>query len=176
LLIMFFSAALAAAQAAPAPAPQSQPVRIRAGDYAPGSRDAVPISEVAQPMALAVAGFDTDNDGITSRAEFDAGLGRTFAAADANGDGQLGYIEYAAWARTWMGSETALPGPFAIDRDGDDRLARAEMLSEFGRQFERLDANRDAALARAELLTVRNPVRQLQERDLRRLQRQPRRP
>jgi hypothetical protein len=65
-----------------------------------------------------------------------------------------------------MGSETALPGPFAIDTDGDDRLARVEVVSEFGRHFARLDANSDGAVTRAELLTVRNPPqRPLRERD-----------
>lgn len=172
MLTAILLAALASAQ------PPPEPVRIRAGEHAPDSPHAVPISEVAQPLALAVAGFDADRDGRTSRAEFDDGVARTFAAADANRDGALGYIEYAGWARTWMGSETATPGPFAIDADGDDRLARAEMLDAFGRQFVRLDANRDGAVTRAELLTVRHPPqRPLRERDLRRFQeRQPRRP
>ena len=150
---MILAAALAAAVQPPPP----DPFRIRAGDYAPGSRNAVPISEVAQPLALAVVAFDADQDGRTSRAEFESGLGRTFAVADTDRDGALGYIEYSAWARTWMGSQTALPGPYAIDTDGDDRLARPEMVNEFGRQFIRLDTNADGAVSRAELLTVRNP-------------------
>lgn len=165
-------AALASAQPTQPVPPAQAPVRIRTGDYAPDSRDAVPISEVAQPLAVAIAGFDADRDGRTSRAELDEGLGRTFEAADTSRDGVLGYIEYAGWARTWMGSETALPGPFSIDTDGDDRLARAEMISEFGRQFDRLDTNRDGSITRAELLTVRNPrQRPLRERDLREFQR-----
>lgn len=169
MLTIILLAAFASAQL-----PQ-EPVRIRAGEHAPDSRDAVPISEVAQPLALAVVGFDADRDGRTSRAEFDDGVARTFAGADANRDGALGYIEYAGWARTWLGSDTAMPGPFAIDADGDDRLARAEMLGEFGRLFVRLDVNSDGAVTRAELLTVRHPPqRPLRERDLRRLpERQP---
>lgn len=153
----------------PAPAPQP-PVAIRPGDYSPESRNAVPITEVAQPLGLAIASFDADGDARTTRAEYEQGLERTFAAADTNRDGVLGYLEYSAWALTWLGSQNALPGPFAIDADGDDRLSRTEFLNEFGRQFIRLDANADGAITHAELLSVRNPrARPMTDRELRRL-------
>lgn len=137
------------------PAP-TQPAPIRPGMTPEGTRP-VPISETAEPIALVVAAFDVNRDGLTSAAEFDEGLTRTFAAADTNGDGQLGYIEYAGWATTWLGSATALPGPYAIDTNGDDRISREEFLTEFRRQFARLDANRDGTVSHAELLTLRNP-------------------
>jgi len=161
LSAILFALALAGAQ------PPQQPVRIRPTDYAPEARGAVAPSEVAQPMALAIAGFDGDSDGRTTRAELDEALGRTFAAADANNDSQLGYIEYSGWALTWMGSQNALPGPFSIDSDGDDRLSRQEVLNEFGRHFIRLDADANGAVTRAELLTVRNPALRPLPRDLR---------
>lgn len=172
MLNLIFSAALASAQPAQ---PAQEPVRIRSGDYAPESPDAVPVSEVAAPVALAMVAFDADRDGRTSRAELEEGLGRSFAAADANRDGALGYIEYSGWALIWMGSQSALPGPFAIDSDGDDRLSRPEVVNEFGRQFIRFDQNADGSLTRAELLTVRNPrMRPLRrDQELRPLQRRP---
>lgn len=170
MLTFILAAALASQQTTPIPA--HDPVRIRSGDYAPENPNAVPITVVAQPLALAIVGFDGDRDGRTTRAEFEEGLGRSFTGADANRDSVLGYIEYSGWARTWMGSETALPGPFAIDTDGDDRLARTEVMNEFGRQFIRLDQNADGAITRAELLTVRNSrLRPLRERDLRQYER-----
>lgn len=147
-------AALFAAQ--PIGLAPAQPVAVRPGQ-APAGTSAVPISEVAEPLALAVAGFDADGDGRTTRSEFDAAILRTFAAADRDADDQLGYIEYSGWAETWLGSQSALPGPYAIDGDGDDRLSRAEFLAEFGRQFQRLDGDGDGAITHAELLTVRNP-------------------
>jgi hypothetical protein len=140
---------------AQAPAP-ARPVAIRPGQ-APAGTSAVPISEVAEPLALAVAGFDADRDGRTTRAEYDSGLAATFAAADRDGDEALGYIEYSLWAQTWLGSQSALPGPFAIDADGNDRLSRAEFLAEFARQYQRFDRDSDGAVSHAELLTMRNP-------------------
>jgi hypothetical protein len=132
------------------------PVTVRPGQTPQGT-SAVPISESAEPLGLAVASFDADRNGATSLAEYDEALGRTFAAADRNGDGALGYIEYSGWAETWLGSPTALPGPFAIDADGDNRLSRDEFTAEFRRQFTRLDRSGDGAISHAELLTLRNP-------------------
>lgn len=132
------------------------PVAIRPGE-APQGTSPVPLTETAEPLALAIAGFDRDGDGVTRLAEYEEALARTFAAADRNGDGALGYIEYSGWAETWLGSATALPGPFAIDTDGDNRLSRDEFMAEFRRQFTRLDRNADGAISHAELLTVRGP-------------------
>jgi hypothetical protein len=147
--------ALAAAQ--PGPPPPAPPATIRPGQ-APARVTAVPISEMAEPLGLVIAGFDANRDASTTLAEYEEALGRTFAAADRDGGGTLGYIEYSGWAETWLGSQSALPGPFAIDADGDNRLTREEFLAEFRRQFARLDKGKDGAVSRAELLTVRNPA------------------
>ena len=96
------------------PPPAPPPAEIRPGD-APQGTSPIPLSETAEPLGLAIASFDGNRDGFTSAAEYDEALGRTFTAADTNGDGALGYIEYSGWATTWLGSQTALPGPFAID-------------------------------------------------------------
>lgn len=146
--------ALAAVQ--PAPPAQAPPAAIRPGE-APQRVSAVPISEVAEPLGLAIAGFDANHDAKTTSAEYEEALLRTFAAADRDGGGTLGYLEYSGWAETWLGSQSALPGPFAIDVDGDNRLSREEFLAEFRRNFARLDKGKDGAVSRAELLTVRNP-------------------
>ena len=148
---------LALLPAQPGVVPPAAPVVVGPGQTPQGSIP-VPISEVAEPLGLAVAGFDADHDGSTSRAEYEQALARTFAAADNNRSGDLGYLEYARWAETWLGSQSALPGPFAIDADGDTRLSREEFLAEFRRQFARLDKSGDGAVSRAELLTVRNPA------------------
>lgn len=151
-MLTLFVALIMAQPGPPAPPPAT----IRPGE-APQGISAVPPTETAEAVGLAIAGFDTNGDGLTARGEFDLALDRTFAAADRNGDGTLGYIEYSGWATTWLGSATALPGPFAIDANGDNQLDRAEFAAAFAAVFGRLDANRDAAISRAELLTVRNP-------------------
>jgi Ca2+-binding EF-hand superfamily protein len=145
-LLLSLAALIAAAQ------PQA-PVQVRPGE-SPEGVSAVPISETAEPVGLAIASFDSDDDGRTTRAELNQALLRSFAAADRDGDGLLGYIEYSAWATIWLGSATALPGPYAIDADGDDRISREELLAEFGRIFVRLDRDSDGAVSHGELLTV----------------------
>lgn len=147
--LLTLAALLAVAQ------PQA-PVQIRPGERPQGVSE-VPISETAEPVGLAIASFDGDNDGRTTRAELEAALLRSFTAADRDGDQLLGYIEYSAWATTWLGSATALPGPYAVDGDGDDRISASELVAEFGRQFTRLDRNSDGAVDHSELLTVANP-------------------
>lgn len=146
-ILLSLAVLIAAAQ------PEAQ-VQVRPGER-PEGVSAVPISETAEPLGLAIASFDADHDGRTARAELNEALLRSFAAADRDGDGQLGYIEYSGWATVWLGSATALPGPYAIDTDGDDRISREELLAEFGRQFLRLDRDSDGAISHAELLTVR---------------------
>ena len=148
-ILLSLAAMIAAAQ------PQA-PVQVRPGER-PEGVSAVPISETAEPIGLAIASFDSDHDGRTSRAELNEALLRSFAAADRDGDGQLGYIEYSGWATTWLGSATALPGPYAIDSNGDDRISREELLAEFGRHFMRLDRDSDGAISHGELLTVSQP-------------------
>lgn len=147
--------ALLAAQPGPAASPPVAPVRP---GEAPEGTTAVPISEVAEPLGLVVAGFDADHDASTTLAEYEEALARTFAAADRDGNGTLGYLEYSGWAETWLGSQSALPGPFAIDADGDNRLSSDEFLAEFRRHFTRLDKSGDQAISRAELLIVHNPA------------------
>ena len=147
LLTLF--ALIAAAQ------PQA-PVQIRPGATPQGVSE-VPISETAEPIGLAIAGFDGNRDGRTSRAELNDALLASFGPADRDRDGVLGYIEYSGWATIWLGSATALPGPYAIDVDGNDRISAEELVAEFGRHFLRLDRDSNNAISRAELLTVRNP-------------------
>lgn len=153
---MTFAPLLLLALLALQPPQPPPPATIRPG-APPQGTSPVPISETAEPLGLAIAAFDGNRDGSTSLAEYEEALARTYALADRNADDTLGYIEYGVWAETWLGSATALPGPFAIDADGDSRLSRDEFAAEFRRQFARLDRNSDGAISHAELLTVRNP-------------------
>lgn len=111
-----------------------------------------PATIVAEPAALAIAAFDANGDAKVTRAELDAGLTRSFATADG---AAIGYIAYADWALMWLGDRNALPSPFEVDRDGDDKITLAELRTCFGRYLARYDLDKDGVLTRAELVSIR---------------------
>jgi hypothetical protein len=116
-----------------------------------------PPTITASPFAMAVAGFDRDSNLQVSRPEFDWGTSKSFAAFDRDSDEYLSLIELTAWAEATLGSQGALPGRFDFDRDGDDRIGRAEFIVQFSSKFAELDKNQDSVLNRAELVTVIDP-------------------
>lgn len=111
----------------------------------------------ALPEALMIAGFDRDGDTRVSRAEYDAGIVREWTRADANGDGIVGAIEHGTWAALVLGSPGALPNLLDLDKDGDDRISRAEFIGYFAARFAALDKDGDGSIARSELITLRVP-------------------
>lgn len=139
-MILALALALAAPQAAAAPPAQ------------PGA-EPIPLM-IAEPVAMAIAAFDADGDAITTRAEFDAGVRRSFDQA-AKGAATIGYIGFGDWAERWLGNRNALPSPFEVDQDGDNRITLAELQARFALFFDRFDRDRNGAIARNELLTVR---------------------
>ncbi|WP_242183468.1 EF-hand domain-containing protein [Sphingomonas sp. CARO-RG-8B-R24-01] len=114
---------------------------------------------VAEPAAVFIAACDQNGDARTSRAELDACVARSFARIDTANSGTIGYIGYADWALLWLGDRNALPSPFGVDANQDNRITVAELQSEFGRLFERFDLDRDGMVTRAELLTIRSGLR-----------------
>jgi hypothetical protein len=140
--MMAVLALLAATQTAPVAPPQ------------PGTAPAPIPLMIAEPVAMAIATFDSDQDGIVTRAEFDAGLRRSFELS-AKGQPSLGYIAFGDWAERWLGNRNALPSPFEVDGDGDNRITLPELQARFDLFFTRFDADKDGSLRRSELLTVR---------------------
>jgi len=111
------------------------------------------------PVAMAIAGFDSDGDTRVTRAEFDAGVAREWRRADANGDGNVGAIEHGSWAERTLGSQGALPGLLDLDTDDDDRISRDEFVHFFAQRFAALDKDKDGVLSRSELISLRvDPV------------------
>lgn len=112
----------------------------------------------ATPLSVMIAGFDKDGDARVTRAEFDAGVSRSFRSGDANGDGAISLIELTSWSTTWLGNAYALPGLYDFDREGDDdRISEVEYRGEFDRRFKALDRDNDGALLRAELILLTMP-------------------
>lgn len=113
---------------------------------------------IVEPAAMMIAAFDGDGDARVTRAEFDAGLRRSFDAIDTAKKGSLGYIAFSDWSERWMGDRNTLPSPFETDRDGDNQVSFDELAYRFALLFTRFDADKDGVLVRRELLTVRPPV------------------
>ena len=114
----------------------------------------VPPTIIAKPLAIAVAGFDADGDMLVSRSEYDAGVARSFKFGDRNGDGAMGLIEFTAWSEAVLGNPGTVPGPFDFDKDGDDKIAKAEFEGLFAARHAEMDRNKDAAIGRSELVTA----------------------
>lgn len=110
---------------------------------------------VAEPVALLIAACDADRDARVTRAELSACIAASFAGADPQHTGSIGYIAYADWALKWLGDRNALPSPFTVDADHDDRITLAELQARFDTLFTRFDLDKDGVLTRAELVTIR---------------------
>ena len=145
---------------------------LQAAALPPGAPPPVPIGSISvEPVGMMIAAFDGDADGRVTRAEFDAGVAGTFAG---EGQGSMGLLDLAAWAQRWLGSQGAVPGQYDFDRDGDDRISRAEYGAEFDKLFARFDANKDRVLDRSELIRIAQPPPQRGEKRERREPPQPR--
>lgn len=142
ILAALLAATPAAAQTAPAGTPPPQPAA----------------NLIAEPVALMIAAFDADGDARVTRAEFDAGLRHAFDTAQKDANGAIGYLHFSDWAERWLGNRNAIPSPFEIDTDGDNRITYAELAARFDLLFARFDTNKDGVLARTELVTLRPQI------------------
>ena len=122
---------------------------------ASGSNGQPPATMVVEPVAMMIAACDADGDGKTTRAELVLCITKSFDAIDTGHKGSIGYIDYSDWALKWLGDRNALPSPFTVDSDGDNRITITELQAEFTTLFTRFDADKDGVLTRAELLTIR---------------------
>jgi hypothetical protein len=132
-----------AQQTASPPAPKPDPYRP------------APATVVAEPIALFIAGLDANRDGRTTAAELREGLAEVTRGNPGWAKG-IGYIEYSDWAERYLGDRNGLPSPFELDRNGDNKVTMDELADRFDTIFARFDADKDGAVTRAELLTLRN--------------------
>lgn len=113
---------------------------------------------VAQPIALVMSDFDADHDRTITRDELEAGAAAAWRELDENGDGDATPFELEAWQARALGSTEATPGRVTFDRNLDGRITEEEFLAALRNQFQRLDADGNAALARAELVRLVEPT------------------
>ncbi|OAN61619.1 calcium-binding protein [Sphingomonas sp. TDK1] len=151
-LFLLLAACTAALPAAAQERSATGPITVNAPGVQPQA------TVIAEPVALLIAGFDSDGDARVTRAEFDAGLKRSFDSADTGHTGSLGYIAYSDWSLRWMGDRNTLPSPFEMDRDGDNKVSWAEFQDRFALIWVRFDKNKDGVIERSELVTIRPPA------------------
>lgn len=94
--------------------------------------------------------FDANDDGVISRAEFDAHVAAREAAIDANGDGAVTYEEAKAF-RDAQREARARARFQRLDKDGDGVVSTAETSARLVKMFEFLDADDDEQVERDEL-------------------------
>jgi hypothetical protein len=114
-----------------------------------------PATMVVEPVAMMIAAFDSDADGRTTREEMEAGVKRSYDLIDTGHQGSIGYLQFADWAERWLGDRNALPSPFDVDKNSDNRITLPELQAHFSRLFSRFDRDHDGAISRAEALTIR---------------------
>ncbi|MBV8237414.1 MAG: EF-hand domain-containing protein [Sphingomonas sp.] len=117
-----------------------------------------PATMMVEPAAMMIAACDLDHDGRTTAAELHSCVERSFAAIDTDRKGSLGYIGFADWAERWLGDRNALPSPFEVDTDADNRITLTELQVKMAEIFRRLDRDHDGVVTRAECLTIRAVV------------------
>lgn len=110
---------------------------------------------IVEPVAMMVAAFDSDGDGTVTRAEYDAGVARSWDGFVRAGEEDLGYLRFADWSQRWLGDRSALPGPFDVDANRDNRITRAELIGWFAGLWTRLDTDQDGRIVRADLVRTR---------------------
>lgn len=146
-------AILMSLQAAALP-PQSEAPPIVVKGPLPGTPQ-TPATMVVEPVAMMIASFDADGDALVDRSELLGGVSASFAAIDTAKTGSLRYIAFADWAERFLGDRNALPSPFEVDRDSDDRITLEELQDQFARLFARYDRDGSKTISRAELVTYR---------------------
>lgn len=100
--------------------------------------------------------YDTDGDGVVSRAEFDTGRGEAFARTDEGGDGRLSLEEYLTEYEARLDRQVASRRDGAddqsrvrfgvLDTDKDGRMTWEEYAASGNRMFERADTNGDGVV------------------------------
>lgn len=104
-------------------------------------------------------GADANNDGVLTRAEFDAGQDAMFARLDSNHDGQLSREERRAHRGDRHGGRRGhgRGGPggpgFGLERadaNNDGNITREEFLARPNEMFDHLDQNHDGVIQASE--------------------------
>ncbi len=107
---------------------------------------------VASPIALVFVGLDHDHNQRVTLIELETHLPTLFERSDKNASGGLDAAEIRAFFIRHLGSEYPVPGRLAFDPNGNQLVDQSEFIAVFTDAFARMDANGDDELAREEML------------------------
>lgn len=100
------------------------------------------------PVGLYFVGLDANDDGLTSRAELDAGLKTDFAKFGRNPSA----TQFRSWTIEAFGSSAAMPTFLSFDSNMNGVVTETEFETRLISEFNRLDKNGDGNIARSELI------------------------
>lgn len=100
------------------------------------------------PVGLYFVGHDTNDDGLTSRAELDAGIKKDWAKFDRNPSA----AQFQGWTVAAFGSSSAMPTFLSFDTNMNGVVTESEFETRLVGEFNRLDKNGDGSIARSELI------------------------
>ncbi|MGJ8559213.1 MAG: EF-hand domain-containing protein [Litorimonas sp.] len=100
------------------------------------------------PVGLYFVGHDANDDGVTSRAELDAGIKKDWAKFDRNPSA----AQFQNWTTKAFGSSSAMPTFLSFDSNMNGVITQSEFETRLVGEFNRLDKNGDGRIARSELI------------------------
>lgn len=100
------------------------------------------------PVGLYFVGLDANDDGLTSRAELDAGIKADFAKFGRNPSA----TQFRGWTVKSFGSSSAMPTFLSFDSNLNGVVTESEFETRLVGEFNRLDKNDDGNIARSELI------------------------
>lgn len=100
------------------------------------------------PVGLYFVGHDTNDDGLTSRAELDAGIAKDWKKFDRNPSA----TQFQSWTTKAFGSSAAMPTFLSFDSNMNGVVTKSEFETRLVGEFNRLDKNGDGNIARSELI------------------------
>ena len=117
-----------------------------------GDRPARSSGTFLQPIAVVFAGMDANNDKVISRAEMQGGVSSEWAAFDRSPSAAY----FSQWSLKNLGSTDAMPTFLSFDRDFNGVISQGEFAEQLERSFGRMDKNGDGRLERSEMLIAFN--------------------
>ncbi|MFZ1991843.1 MAG: hypothetical protein WAW96_18970 [Alphaproteobacteria bacterium] len=106
----------------------------------------------ADPVALFVAGLDSNLDGVVALDELNAAMPKLWASSDPSGAASISILELNSWRTHWFGSDDGWPGRFHFDTDGDGNISRKEFETGLKAVFDNFDVHKNGRITRDELL------------------------